>query len=92
MVNGFSALGFYPVNPINGKYWFGSPQFEKAILRLPNNTIFTIKAKDVSDKDIYIKSKKLNGQPLHRSFFTYDELEKGGTLAFEMTPRIPDHK
>ena len=88
----FSALGFYPVNPIDGKYWFGSPQFEKAILHLPNNTTFTIRAKDVSDKDIYIKAKELNGQPLHRSFFTYDELEEGGTLAFEMTPHIPVHK
>ncbi len=88
----FSALGMYPVNPLDGKYRFGSPQFEKATLHLPNNKTFSIIAKGVSDKNIYIKAKELNGQPLQRSFVTYDELNKGGTLVFEMAPDIPFHR
>jgi predicted alpha-1,2-mannosidase len=33
----FSALGFYPVNPVSGEYVFGSPLFDQSILYLPGN-------------------------------------------------------
>ncbi len=85
----FSATGFYPVNPVSGKYWFGSPQFKQVNLHLPDGNIFTIEARHVSDKNIYIKSKKLNGKSLDRSYVTYDEIEKGGILHFDMTDMIP---
>lgn len=32
----FSATGFYPVNPADGRYVFGTPQFSEIILNLPN--------------------------------------------------------
>ena len=44
----FSAIGFYPVNPLDGKYYFGSPQFDKVELELPNGKTFTVKAENVS--------------------------------------------
>jgi len=81
----FSAIGFYPVNPLDGRYYFGSPQFENVELNLPNGNIFTVKANNVSDKNIFIKAKKLNGEILDRSYITYQELIKGGVLEFEMT-------
>ncbi len=81
----FSAIGFYPVNPLDGRYYIGSPQFEKVELTLPNGNIFTVKANYVSDKNMYIKSKKLNGKILFRPYITYEELISGGALEFEMT-------
>jgi len=81
----FSAIGFYPVNPLDGRYYFGSPQFEKVEMNLPNGNIFTVKANNVSDKNIFIKAKKLNGEILDRSYITYKELIIGGVLEFEMT-------
>ncbi|MCY1719436.1 GH92 family glycosyl hydrolase [Prolixibacteraceae bacterium Z1-6] len=81
----FSALGVYPVNPVNGKYWFGSPQFEKAEMELPNGKTFTVIAKNISSDNIYIKEAKLNGVTLERPYVTYNELQQGGTLEFEMT-------
>ena len=80
----FSAIGIYPVNPIEGKYYFGSPQFEKVAIQLPIGNTFTIVANNVSKENIYFKSVKLNGQKLDRLFVTYDEIEKGGLLEFEM--------
>ena len=80
----FSAIGMYPVNPVDGRYYFGSPQFEKVILNLPNGKTFTVEAKNVSTENIYFCVVKLNGQKLDRLYVTYDEVEKGGELEFEM--------
>ena len=66
----FSALGIYPVNPVDGKYYFGSPQFGEAVITLPNGKIFTIKAKDVSPENIYIQNIRLNGKMLERYYIT----------------------
>lgn len=80
----FSSIGFYPVNPLDGRYYIGSPQFEKVELSLPNGNQFTVKANNVSDQNMYIKSKKLNGELLDRPYITYEELINGGVLEFEM--------
>ena len=31
----FSSIGFYPVNPTNGSYVFGSPLFDEVKINLP---------------------------------------------------------
>ncbi len=85
----FSAMGIYPVNPVDGCYYFGSPQFEKVEMHLPNGKTFTINAKNVSKENIYIRSAKLNGVPLNRLYVTYDEIENGSTLDFEMDFKVP---
>ncbi len=84
----FSSMGIYPVNPVDGKYWFGSPQFEKVEMNLPGGNLFQIVAKNVSDENIYIASAKLNGKLIERHYITWDEIQQGGTLEFEMTNQI----
>jgi hypothetical protein len=39
----------------------------------------------LSDKKHYVQSVKLNGEPLERSYITFDEVYNGGTLEFTMT-------
>lgn len=80
----FSSIGFYPVNPLDGRYYFGSPQFEKVEISLPNGHLFTVVADNVSEKNIFIKSAKLNGHRINRPYITWEELMKGGMLEFEM--------
>jgi len=80
-----SSIGFYPVNPVSGKYDLGSPQFDKVEVKLSNGNIFRIIANNVSDRNIYIKSVKLNGQPLSEMFISHKDIINGGTLEFEMT-------
>jgi predicted alpha-1,2-mannosidase len=80
-----SSLGFYQVNPSQTVYAFGTPIFKEAKINLENGKVFTVKALNVSDKNIYIKSVKLNGKPYKKSFFTHEDLISGGTLEFTMS-------
>jgi len=80
-----SAMGFYQVNPSQPIYAVGTPLFKEAKIRLENGKTFTIKAANVSNKNIYVKSVKLNGAEYRKSFFTHAHLKSGATLEFEMT-------
>jgi predicted alpha-1,2-mannosidase len=81
----FSALGFYPVNTVNGEYVLGAPQIPQATIRLADNKTFTVIANGLSEKNKYVKSVKLNGVELTASVITYNQIIAGGTLEFEMT-------
>ncbi|WP_297091191.1 GH92 family glycosyl hydrolase [uncultured Draconibacterium sp.] len=83
----FSSLGFYPVNPANGVYVFGSPLFESAEIELPNQLTFQVMAKELNKTNIYIQSATLNGQAYSKSYITHEELMKGGVLEFTMGPK-----
>ncbi len=81
----FSALGFYPATPASGYYVLGLPRFEQATVSLDNGRQFTVKAKKLSATNCYVKSVKLNGKALRRSYITVDEVLNGGELVFTMT-------
>ena len=81
----FSAMGMYPVNPVSGVYEIGTPLFEKLIINLDNGKTFTVIAPGVSKENKYVKSVKLNGEPLNRSYIKYEDIMSGATLEFEMT-------
>jgi predicted alpha-1,2-mannosidase len=80
----FSALGFYPVTPAIDQYVIGSPLFKKATLHLESEKTFTISAISNSDKNYFIESTKLNNQPYNHNYLTYDAIQNGGELIFEM--------
>lgn len=80
----WSALGFYPVNPQNGVYVFGSPAVDNAEIRCPQGNTFKITAHNNSQKNIYIQSVKLNGKDYTKSYILHRDIEKGGTLEFFM--------
>jgi predicted alpha-1,2-mannosidase len=79
-----SALGFYPVNPANSAFIFGSPLFDEVSIKLPDNKQFSIKVVNNSDKNIYIQAVKLNGNNYTCSFITYRDIMKGGNLEIVM--------
>ncbi|SHI81204.1 alpha-1,2-mannosidase, putative [Tangfeifania diversioriginum] len=79
-----SSMGFYPVNPSNGAYIFGSPLFDEVAIDLPEDKTFTIVAENNSKQNIYIRSVELNGEPYEKTFITHDTIIKGGTLTFLM--------
>jgi predicted alpha-1,2-mannosidase len=83
----FSALGFYPVCPGENRYMIGSPLFEKTVLQLKapyKESTFEVIANHVSDKNIYIQSARLNGQPYNNLWINHADLAKGGKLEFDM--------
>ena len=80
----FSALGFYPVNPADGKYFFGSPEVEEALIQLPGNKTFKIICKNQSEDNIYVTAIHLNGEPVTSHFITHEQIMEGGELVFAM--------
>ncbi|MCF6243061.1 MAG: GH92 family glycosyl hydrolase [Bacteroidales bacterium] len=80
----FSAMGFYPVTPGSVDYILGTPLFKKISIHLENGNTFTIEAPDVSGKNIYIQSAKLNGKAYKKSFITHDVIMEGGVLELKM--------
>ena len=86
----FSALGFYPVDPVSGIYVLGSPLFDKATLHLDpkfyKGRTFTVVAKHNSAENPYIQSATLNGQTVTRSWISNAEITAGGTLVLTMGP------
>ncbi|MBV9864637.1 MAG: glycoside hydrolase family 92 protein [Abitibacteriaceae bacterium] len=87
----FSALGFYPTNPVGGVYVIGSPLVRRATLHLDrahySGRTFTIIADRNSPQNIYIQSATLNGKPWRKSWFTHADLAAGGTLRLRMGPK-----
>lgn len=82
----FSAMGFYPVNPVSHEFIIGSPLFGEISLSLNNGKTFTVKANNNSSDNVYIQSAMLNGESFERGFITYNEIMNGGVLEFEMGP------
>ena len=83
----FTAMGFYPVNPASGEYMIGSPMFPAISLRLANGKTFTIKAQGASTENLYIQSASLNGQPLNVPVLTWEQIQAGATVSFQMGPK-----
>ena len=80
----FSAMGFYPVNPADGRYIIGSPLLDECTLKLAGNKEFRIRTIRKSPEDIYIQSVTLNGKK-HKDFFiTHQDIMNGGTMVFKM--------
>ncbi|HET7625321.1 MAG TPA: GH92 family glycosyl hydrolase [Verrucomicrobiae bacterium] len=83
----FTCMGFYPVCPASDYYVIGAPQLPKVVMRLSNGKKFTMTAENISDKNVYIQSVKLNGKNWDSPFLPYKALKTGGTIAFTMGPQ-----
>ncbi len=81
-----SALGFYQVNPSDPVYALGTPIFPAATIRLENGKSLKISARNVSAKNIYVQSVRLNGKPHRKSAINHLDIDRGGTLEFTMGP------
>lgn len=80
----FSAMGFYPVDPVGGKYEIGSPLYPEMKMHLPGGKTFTVLAPGVSKENCYIQSVKLNGKLYDKSYITHEQIMNGSVFEFEM--------
>ena len=85
----FSALGFYPVDPVSGDYVLGSPEVHQAVLQLGNGKKLTVKAINQSPQRVYVKSVTFNGQPVQGFTLSHQQLMQGGELIFSMSEQAP---
>jgi predicted alpha-1,2-mannosidase len=79
-----SALGFYQVEPAGGRYVFGSPLMDKAVILVGGGKTFTVVAHNNSPDNYLIKSIRLNGQPYDKFYIDYKDIMAGGLLEFGM--------
>ncbi|GAB3020762.1 GH92 family glycosyl hydrolase [Bowmanella dokdonensis] len=82
----FSALGFYPVDPVSGLYVLGSPQVDRATLALENGRRLEIIAHHQSPQNVYVSQVRFNGQPVTGFTLSHQQLMAGGKLEFTMSP------
>lgn len=80
----FSAMGFYPANPANGAFVFGSPLFDKVTISLPRGKSLTIVVKNNSPENIYIQEVSFNKVGYTKSWLLYEEIMKGGEIEITM--------
>ena len=80
----FSAMGFYPVDPVSGRYELGTPLYPEMKLHLANGKTFTVRAKGVSRENWLVKSVKYNGEPYDKTYITHEQIMSGGLLELEM--------
>jgi predicted alpha-1,2-mannosidase len=86
-----SALGFYPVAPGSARYNLGTPRFNDVTLHTGNGKVLHILAPGAESGRFYVRSVRLNGVRLHRTYLLHSEITGGGSLVFEMadTPGGP---
>lgn len=80
----FSALGFYPVNPVQATYVIGLPAFRKAALRLPGGKRLVVSAPGLSAERRWVAGVRVNGREHPKVYLTHDELVAGGEVEFVM--------
>ena len=78
-----SAMGFYEVEPAGGRYWFGTPLFDKVTIAVSGGK-FTVTAKNNSAENRYIQSVTLNGIPYEVPFISHADIMAGGELVLTM--------
>lgn len=83
----FSSMGFYPVDPISGIYELGTPLFTNISIPQPNGRVFRLTAHDLSHTNQYIGSVKIDGQPYHHSYITWNQIRSGIHIELFMTAR-----
>src|SRR5208337_775264 len=71
----FTCMGFYPVCPTSDYYVIGAPQIPKATMHLSNGKTFTMTAENISDKNIYVQSVRVNRKNWDSPFLPYRELK-----------------
>ncbi|PIL36322.1 hypothetical protein GSI_00010 [Ganoderma sinense ZZ0214-1] len=81
----FSALGFYPVDPVSAEYVIGTPFFDKVTIDLPASSQPLVITSTGAPSKPYIKSVTVNGRPLAAPILTHADIASGGEINFEMS-------
>ncbi|TFK88274.1 glycoside hydrolase family 92 protein [Polyporus arcularius HHB13444] len=81
----FSALGFYPVNPVSAEYVIGTPFYDKITIDLPGAPKPLVITSTGAPSRPYIKSVTVNGRSLDTPILTHEDIVAGGHIVFEMS-------
>ncbi len=80
-----SAMGLYAVTPGTPRYSIGTPHFDSMWVQVAPSRRLHIVARGAEQGRYSIRSIKLNGKAIRRSYLLQSELLGGGELVFEMS-------
>ena len=84
----FACIGLYPEIPGVGGFTVNTPIFSSVKVHLKKGDMVI---KGGSEKNIYIKSMKLNGKPYDSTWLDWDQLNNGATIEYTTSSK-PDVK
>jgi predicted alpha-1,2-mannosidase len=84
----WNATGLFPV-PGQGIFWIGCPVFDGVEFRIGED-LFRIRAAGRGTRTIHLRSVRLNGRPLGRTYLRYDEVLSGGELDLSLGEKPGD--
>ena len=84
----FACIGLYPEIPGVGGFTVNTPIFSSVKVHLKKGDMVI---KGGSEKNIYIKSMKLNGKPYDSTWIDWDQLNNGATIEYTTSSK-PDVK
>jgi predicted alpha-1,2-mannosidase len=82
-----SSIGLYQVEPCGGRFIIGSPIIDSAELNVGNGRTFHIIVRNNSPRNIYVDKVLLNGAHYDKSYISYSDIMRGGTLTLTMSSR-----
>lgn len=85
-----SSIGIYPLTPGHPSYVLTSPEFESVTIHLTNGKKVSISTKGNSEKNVYVKSRIVNGKPWSNTWISHADLVAGAKIVTEMsaTPSV----
>ncbi|MDD6032498.1 MAG: GH92 family glycosyl hydrolase [Oscillospiraceae bacterium] len=88
-----TSLGFHSTTAASGRFDLNTPYLPSQTIQLdPRYHSRTVSDRLIIETDRdpkenwYIRSVTLNGEPINRSYVTWDELTAGGVLHFDLSP------
>ncbi|KAG2093308.1 glycoside hydrolase family 92 protein [Suillus discolor] len=84
----FSALGFYPVNPVSGLYVVGSPFFDEVEIQFPSSNATSLKiiAEGARSRP-FVNSLSINSADIPSPIISHDQILDGSRFEFVMSSR-----
>lgn len=82
-----SSMGIYPLTPGHPSYVLTSPEFDSVRIDLPGGKTLEIRANGNSDKNVYVRSRTVNGKPWTKTWISHTDLALGAKIVTAMSDR-----
>jgi predicted alpha-1,2-mannosidase len=80
-----SAMGIYPLTPGHPSYVLTSPEFDSVKIALPSGKTLSISTKNNGEKNVYVRSRTVNGKPWAKTWISHADLMNGASIASTMS-------
>lgn len=80
-----SAMGIYPLTPGHPSYVLTSPEFDAVRIALRNGKTLAIDAKGNAEKNVYVRTRWVNGKPWTKTWISHAELVGGAKIVAAMS-------